>query len=56
MKEMTLRELRDRINKLPEEKLDKDLDDLYLHDKECLNNLFNNDSDFDIVPWWDYDD
>ena len=55
MEEITLRELKKRINKIPEEKLDKDLDELYINDKKCLEGLFEG-SAHDIVPWWDFED
>lgn len=55
MEEITLRELKKRINKIPEEKLDKDLDELFINDKECLEKLFE-DSAYNIEPWWNYED
>ena len=54
-KELTLRMLKEKISKMPEEDLDKTIDDLYMKEQSKLDLLFE-DSAFYIKAYWDYDD
>ena len=56
MKEITLRDLKERINKLPEEEQNKTIEELYaLQYTNSLGKIFKG-TDFSILASWDYDD
>ena len=55
MKEITLRDLKERVNNISESDLDKTIDEVYIEDSKKLDKLFG-DSPFYIKASWDYDD